>query len=73
MLISLETKAVAWFEYSGHVDYVSARYLPHEYDLKVNDGKSERIVLSENADEKTLQYIVDCFEFIYAVAERKNA
>ena len=72
MLISTETKAVAWFEYSGHVNCVTAWYLPNEYDHKTNDGHSERIALSESAIEKVLQYIVDCFEFIYAVAERNN-
>jgi len=72
MLISTETTTQAWFGYSGHVNGVEARYAPNGYNYKLNDGKTECIVLTDTATVKILQHIVDCFEFIYAVAERKE-
>lgn len=76
MLISTETTTDAWLEYSGHVNVIGARYSPGGWRSWVKgdatNTNSETIVCSSLASVKVLQYIVDCFEFIYAVAERKN-
>lgn len=76
MLISQETTAHAWFEYSGHCDIIDATYAPGGY----RSGRNKDDTLWSNLEYvanmakptlKNLQHIVDCFEFIYAVAERK--
>ena len=73
MLISTETTTHAWFEYSGHVDSVTAYYAPGGWDR--NDAQCNCVWFAtvDDATTKVLRRIVDCFEFIYAVAERKNA
>ena len=77
MLISQETTTHAWFEYSGHCNIVDAEYAPDGYrSCKDRDGtlwaNTEYIASMIEPTIKNLQYIVDCFEFIYAVAERKD-
>jgi len=76
MLISTETTTDAWFEYHGHCNIVDARYAPDGWLLwKDKDGNNQSnsvyIAACDSPTVKNLQYIVDCFEFIYAVAERK--
>lgn len=71
MLISRETTTDAWFEYHGHVNSVMAHYAPGGFDSSAENGNSTFIAISEPATAENLQYIIDCFEFIYAVAERK--
>ena len=73
MLISTETTTDAWLEYSGHCNVVMAHYAPNGWDENAEDCNSVWLVISKEATVKILQYIVNCFEFIYAVAERNNA
>ena len=77
MLISTETTTDAWFEYSGHCNIVDAEYAPNGFcSGRDRDDtlwtNTEGIANMAKPTIKTLQYIVDCFEFIYAVAERNN-
>ena len=75
--ISKETVANAWFNYSGHCNVIQASYSPKQWrswldaDEKTQTNSVDIFTCSQ-ANEKNLQYIVDCFEFIYAVAERKT-
>ena len=76
--ISKETVANAWFDYSGHCNVVSARYSPKQWRTWIDEDdktQSNNIYIESCvcANIKNLQYIVDCFEFIYAVADRKDA
>lgn len=76
--ISTETTANAWFDYSGHCNGVGARYSPKQWRTWIDEDEKTRdtavyIESCSRATAKTLQRIVDCFEFIYAVAERKDA
>ena len=77
MLISTETTTHAWFEYSGHINSVDAEYAPNGYQSNHKEPpelESNTVYIANMAKPtvETLRYIVDCFEFLYAVAERNN-
>ena len=77
MKISTETTTHAWFSYSGHCNIVDASYAPGGYINWQNEENKlesnvEEIAFCATANIENLQYVVDCFEFIYAVAEKSH-
>lgn len=77
MLISFETTTVAWFGYSGHVNIVEASYSPNGWKSWMDENdklqtNSVCIASIDYASVENLQHIIDCFEFILAVAEKKS-
>ena len=78
MKISTETTTHAWFSYSGHCNIVDAGYSPggyrswHDKENKLQSN-TESIAFCAAATIENLQNTVDSLEFLYAVAEKKNA
>lgn len=76
MRISTETTSDAWFNYSGHCNVIAASYSVKPWRTWIDGDEKQQTntIYIENCARvsiETLQHIVDCFEFIYAVAERK--
>ena len=78
MRISTETTTHAWFSYSGHCNIIDAEYSPggyrswHDKENKLQSN-TERIAFCAAATIENLQNTVNSLEFLYAVAERKDA